>query len=537
MLNQSVAEVCLQRRPVLLVALIFRRPLTCSVRCRPSLVTLTEHSRSGFKNSASSETTLIANDYGNWKKRSRYLSAFRACWTCCLVALWFSIRTARSVTAIRPPMNSLGQDLRGKRWLDVITACLAPRHDDGHEVSLRDGRRLSLATRSLQGGCGQVVLLTDQTDTRRLQEQLARQERLTLMGRMLAARAHQIRTPLAAAMLYAGHLAGERLDAKQTRRFAEKTLSRLQAMEYQVRDMLIFVKGDVPLTARVSVPDLVEALRSAMEPALINYTGSCDWQVDTNPELQLQCNRDALVGAVMNLVTNGIQAMAGSGRLELRLCQADDLRLVITVADDGPGMDQSTLEKVNDVFFSTKPHGTGLGLAVVRAVAQAHQGNLHCAQPRGKDAKRPSVYRYSQPARRNSLMTEHAKHILIVEDDLDLREALCDTLDLAGLRVSGVADGGEALNLLGSDPIDMVISDVNMPGMDRHDLLCEVRRRHPQVPMALITAYGSIGKSVQAMRDGAVDYLVKPFAPEVLVETVRRYMAAPAPLGTTIRSP
>ena len=270
----------------------------------------------------------------------------------------------------------LGQDLRGKRWLDVITACLAPRHDDGHEVSLRDGRRLSLATRSLQGGCGQVVLLTDQTDTRRLQEQLARQERLTLMGRMLAALAHQIRTPLAAAMLYAGHLAGERLDAKQTRRFAEKTLSRLQAMEYQVRDMLIFVKGDVPLTARVSVPDLVEALRSAMEPALINYTGSCDWQVDTNPELQLQCNRDALVGAVMNLVTNGIQAMAGSGRLELRLCQADDLRLVITVADDGPGMDQSTLEKVNDVFFSTKPHGTGLGLAVVRAVAQAHQGEF-----------------------------------------------------------------------------------------------------------------------------------------------------------------
>ena len=123
-------------------------------------------------------------------------------------------------------------------------------------------------------------------------------------------------------------------------------------------------------------------------------------------------------------------------------------------------------------------------------------------------------------------MTEHAKHILIVEDDLDLREALCDTLDLAGLRVSGVADGGEALNLLGSDPIDMVISDVNMPGMDGHDLLCEVRRRHPQVPMALITAYGSIGKSVQAMRDGAVDYLVKPFAPEVLVETVRRYIGS-----------
>lgn len=115
-------------------------------------------------------------------------------------------------------------------------------------------------------------------------------------------------------------------------------------------------------------------------------------------------------------------------------------------------------------------------------------------------------------------------HVLVVEDDLDLREAVEDTLHLAGYTVA-TADSGEAALVVLSENADIqcVISDVNMGGMDGHQLLREIKARYPHLPVILNTAYGSINRSVDAMREGAVDYLVKPFAPQVLVETVARY--------------
>ncbi|MBR9870586.1 MAG: sigma-54-dependent Fis family transcriptional regulator [Gammaproteobacteria bacterium] len=113
-------------------------------------------------------------------------------------------------------------------------------------------------------------------------------------------------------------------------------------------------------------------------------------------------------------------------------------------------------------------------------------------------------------------------HILIVEDDRDLREALVTTLELARYRVCEAANAKEALASLARTPVDMVISDVNMPGMSGHELLGDVQRQYPGLPMMLITAYGQISHAVSAMQSGAIDYLVKPFEPHVLVEAVSK---------------
>ncbi|MDQ2078101.1 sigma-54 dependent transcriptional regulator [Marinimicrobium sp. ABcell2] len=115
--------------------------------------------------------------------------------------------------------------------------------------------------------------------------------------------------------------------------------------------------------------------------------------------------------------------------------------------------------------------------------------------------------------------------ILVVEDDNDLREALCDTLHLADYTVVEADSAEEALRVLarGLD-IGMIVSDINMGGMSGQDLLREVKRDYPQIPMLLITAYASISQSVDAMKQGAVDYLVKPFAPQVLVEALARHL-------------
>lgn len=112
--------------------------------------------------------------------------------------------------------------------------------------------------------------------------------------------------------------------------------------------------------------------------------------------------------------------------------------------------------------------------------------------------------------------------VLIVEDDRDLREALVTTLELAKFKVREADSAEQALQRLADGPVDIVVSDVNMPGKSGHDLLSDVQRLYPGLPMMLITAYGQISDAVAAMQAGAIDYLVKPFEPQVLVEAVGR---------------
>ena len=113
--------------------------------------------------------------------------------------------------------------------------------------------------------------------------------------------------------------------------------------------------------------------------------------------------------------------------------------------------------------------------------------------------------------------------VLIVEDDNGLRSALADTLTLSGFKCEAVSSAEAALACLEPEKFSIVISDINLDGMDGHSLLLNIKRQVPELPILLMTAYGSINNAVQAMRDGAVDYLIKPFEPEVLVAKVQQY--------------
>lgn len=117
--------------------------------------------------------------------------------------------------------------------------------------------------------------------------------------------------------------------------------------------------------------------------------------------------------------------------------------------------------------------------------------------------------------------------ILVVEDDAALSEALVDSLEIAGYAVHAAADVESALAFLETHLPGLVLSDVQMPGMDGHDLLRVIKRRHPGLAVVLMTAYGQIDKAVDAMRDGAADYLPKPFEPDRLLATVARYFREP----------
>ncbi len=121
--------------------------------------------------------------------------------------------------------------------------------------------------------------------------------------------------------------------------------------------------------------------------------------------------------------------------------------------------------------------------------------------------------------------------VLVVEDDHSLQEALCDTLRCAGYGVVSASDGEQALEILSKDPVHMVVTDVQMSPMDGHALLKRIKVEYPELPVVLITAYGTIKKAVEAIQQGASDYLVKPFEASRLVDMVERLVLPVASLA------
>ena len=124
--------------------------------------------------------------------------------------------------------------------------------------------------------------------------------------------------------------------------------------------------------------------------------------------------------------------------------------------------------------------------------------------------------------------------VLIVEDDPNLREALSDTLNSGDVTVLEAESGPEALAILEREPIGLVVSDIQMKPMDGTELLAKIRQRHPGLPAVVMTAYGTIETAVDAMRNGAADYLVKPFESSALLDVVKRYLKPAASSGEPV---
>jgi two-component system, response regulator FlrC len=123
-------------------------------------------------------------------------------------------------------------------------------------------------------------------------------------------------------------------------------------------------------------------------------------------------------------------------------------------------------------------------------------------------------------------MSKSNESVLVVEDDAALREALLDTLRCAGLSVLSAADASAALQLLQSEEVALVISDVQMPGRNGYELLTDIRQLRPELPVVLMTAFGTVAQAVAAMREGATDYIVKPFDAQALIDMAHRQLAA-----------
>jgi len=281
--------------------------------------------------------------------------------------------TGRISEANPAAMDLLGEPLSGELWRDVIVRAFEPNAESGVDLQLRSGRLVSLSTCPLGSEPGQILMINDVTEGRVLQEKMNQHKRLTAMGEMVASLAHQIRTPLSSAMLYLSHLRQPLEEAKRVK-FTDKVSASIKHLEKLVSDMLIFARGEMGGGESVPVSELIDALVHNLDAELDNSNTELLLEDEAGDTL-VRCNRDILASAILNLASNAIQAMGKGGRLTVRT-KAEGPWLDIIVEDTGPGIDAETQARIFEPFYTTRANGTGLGLAVVQAVAKAHQGEL-----------------------------------------------------------------------------------------------------------------------------------------------------------------
>lgn len=260
--------------------------------------------------------------------------------------------------------------LVGRKWYEVIQEVFRPQKDDGQEISTKDGKRLQVLTKPLSSG--QLVEMTDQTATRELTDKLNHMERLSSLGKMAASLAHQIRTPLSAAILYAANLGNSKLPAQSRSLFQKKLMSRLEALEAQVSDILMYARSGEQSVKCLDAVDIVEGVTSSVASVIEKSGAKLTSNIGPRP-MKILGNVTALNGAITNLVTNAIEAGAKNVNITLK---ADVANVIISVCNDGPAIPKNVCEKIFEPFYTTKSNGTGLGLAVVAAVAKVHQGSI-----------------------------------------------------------------------------------------------------------------------------------------------------------------
>lgn len=203
--------------------------------------------------------------------------------------------------------------------------------------------------------------------------ELARHERLSALGEMAAKLAHQLRTPLAAALLYVGHLTRPQLDDDDRLRFAAKAIARLQYLERLIADMLAFVKGAQGVRSRFPVHALLADLMQLTEAqaAALGVSLILDDQVG---DLQLEADRQALSGALTSLLENALQASRPGLNVRLVAHANAGPFVVFQVEDQGEGIAAEARDRLFEPFYTTRSEGSGLGLAIVKQTADAHGG-------------------------------------------------------------------------------------------------------------------------------------------------------------------
>ena len=265
-----------------------------------------------------------------------------------------------------------GRTIIGETWLALAQARLvATEAPDEWQL---DERRLSIVESPLDSAGGRILLIHDVTAAHALKAELERNQRLAAMGEMAASLAHQLRTPLATALLYSANLCQPDLDDAARVRFAGKTAAQLKRLERLIQEVLLFARGESIGRDTIPVWQLLADAAQTVEPLFadrkVAFRVNC-----TADGVVVTGSRKALAGALVNLLENALQACTVDGKVTLGASVAD-VAMLLAVRDSGVGISPEIQARVFEPFFTTRGQGTGLGLAIALGVARAHGGTI-----------------------------------------------------------------------------------------------------------------------------------------------------------------
>ena len=247
-------------------------------------------------------------------------------------------------------------------------------------------RRISIAENLLASSGVRILLLHDVTAAHEMKASLERSQRLAAMGEMAASLAHQLRTPLSAALLYTSNLGNAGLADEARARFAEKATAQLKRLEHLIHDVLMFTRGEETGRERISVGDLFSDALQSVEPVFREKGVTLQVHLLAR-EFIVVGGRKPLVSALVSLLENALQVSAtGAGvALIAETGDANGRQVVrLRVSDEGPGIAPDLLERVFEPFFTTRAQGTGLGLAIALGIARAHSGTIEARSTLGR---------------------------------------------------------------------------------------------------------------------------------------------------------
>ncbi|MCL2346476.1 MAG: ATP-binding protein [Desulfobulbus sp.] len=281
-----------------------------------------------------------------------------------------------------------GPDIVGRHWGDVVRDHLEPTLTVG-EWRLGENR-VALAESLIASGVGKtgggkIMLIHDVTEAHRMQTELERSQRLAAMGEMAATLAHQLRTPLAAALLHTANLAQPGLSDELRARFSAKAGDQLRRLERLIQDVLLFARDESIGRDVIAASDLLAEAAQTVEP-LMREHGLVFTVADACAGAVIVGSRKALSGALINLLENAMQATPAGGKICLSgNCRGE--QLTIAVRDSGPGIERAMQARIFEPFVTTRSQGTGLGLAIAQGVARAHGGGIELASAPGVGAE------------------------------------------------------------------------------------------------------------------------------------------------------
>lgn len=284
----------------------------------------------------------------------------------------------------------LGDDLAGQEWgeMHALNFCqTATPHE--WEMAAEDGsmRRLNVSINPLDDLGGRIVLLHDVTEAYQMAQELQRHQRLSAMGEMAAGLAHQLRTPLATALLYTANLSKTGLSETDRARFADKAVARLRHLEHLIQDMLSFVKGQAGVHEIMPLSELLAELVQVMEPQMLACGVALEIE-DGCLGCMLRADRKALSGALINLLENAMQAYDATGGVVILRAKSPSVGVLqLSVSDFGRGFDEAASGRLFEPFFTTRTEGTGLGLAIVRNVVESHGGSVEARSAPGEGSE------------------------------------------------------------------------------------------------------------------------------------------------------